>query len=281
MKNWKDQIKKCRPMDFLDYRLFLDSLYAGAKREDSTYTYQKFASDCGFSASTIMHQIVRGYRPLTAKAAAKVARALKLDAHDKHYFLLLVDYCNAESAAERQSAFEKMLEAKEEEIRNPLEKDYLTYFGEWHHPVIRELVSASNFRSDAEWIVKRLTPKISIDQVKESLTLLERLGFIAFDTVLQKHVQTQNRISTGHQTESMALISFHQQMMKHAEEALTKMSPERRDISGVTVTVSEQTARRLRQLVHTFQLQLLDEAEKAGDGDQVYQINIQLFPFTE
>ena len=33
-------------------------------------------------------------------------------------------------------------------------------------------------------------------------------------------------------------------------------------------------------MIHAFQLQLLDEAERGQGGDQIYQVNIQLFPFT-
>ncbi|RYZ48818.1 MAG: TIGR02147 family protein, partial [Proteobacteria bacterium] len=79
----------------------------------------------------------------------------------------------------------------------------------------------------------------------------------------------------------LALVSYHSSMIDHGKGALTSISGKRRDVSAVTVSVNESTAQRIRDMIHAFQLQILDEAERSQDGDQVYQVNIQLFPFTE
>lgn len=270
-----------RPSEFLDYRLFLQSLYEFLKRGIEGYSYKAFATDLGFNASTVAHQIVRGYRPLTVKAAGRVALALSLQGPERRYFLVLVSHQNAKTAVERERHFEVLLALKNETLPDEFDKDCLEFFSEWYHPVMRELVGTKNFVNDADWIVARIRPRLRKEQVEGSLALLERLDLIVRDEEKKTFVQTTRRISTGHRVKGIALVSYHQTMIDLAKEALAHVSSQRRDISALTLVVDEAGAQRLRSMIHVFQLQLLDEAEKPSKADQVFQVNIQLFPFTD
>lgn len=272
--------KEVKPSSYLDYRLFFRALYE-SRKESGEYSYQKFAEDLGFKATTIMHQIVHGYRPLTSKAAAGVIDALDLESAEANYLMNLVGFCNAKVAAKRDEFFQKLQSLKKKTLPDELDKDLLEYFSIWYNAVVWELVGTKNFQPDLEWIAGRIIPNLKAAQVKASLELLERLNLIAYDAEHKTYRQTQNRVSTGHRIKGMALVSYHQTMIDHAKAALTSISGQRRDVSSITLSVSEETAKRLRAMIHTFQLQLLDEADRDEAGDQVYQVNIQLFPFTE
>jgi uncharacterized protein (TIGR02147 family) len=268
------------PSAYLDYRLYLAAVYDAVKAQTASYSYKTFASDLGFGATTVMHQIVRGHRPLTVKAAKDVAAPLGLKGIERRYFLILVEYGNAKLAAKRDELFKRLLELKGETLAEDLDRDVLDYFSAWWHPVVRELVGTPRFQADPEWIAKQIMPRIRPEQARESLALLERLNLVQRDAsgVL---TQTQTRISTGHRVKGMALVGYHREMIDHGREALSRVPAKRRDISAMTVAVDEATAQRLKAMIHAFQLQLLDEAERASGKDQVYQVNIQLFPFTE
>jgi uncharacterized protein (TIGR02147 family) len=268
-----------RPTGFLDYRLYLAALYDFLKKTTESYSYQRFAADLGFGPTTVMHQIVRGRRPLTAKAAAKVVKALQLKGHERRFLLALVDYCNARSSQKREELFEKMIDLKSGVLPTEFDKDTLEYYSEWYHPVIRELVATREFKADPEWIAQTIVPRLRPEQARESLALLERLELIRFDESAQRWTQSQKRLSTGHRVKGMALTRYHQKMIELGREALTRIPSKRRDISALTLNVDDETAERLKGLIHAFQIQLLDEAEKSP-GDEVYQLNIQLFPFT-
>ena len=59
------------------------------------------------------------------------------------------------------------------------------------------------------------------------------------------------------------------------------MNEERRDVSAVTVCVSEAAARRMKAEVQAFRKKILAIADEVKDGDEVYQLNMQLFPLTK
>lgn len=272
--------KEVKPSSYLDYRLFFKALYEKRKAAGE-YSYQRFAEDLGFKATTVMHQIVQGYRPLTDKAAVQVIESLALESSEAQYLTALVGFRNARTAMRREDHFQKLQSLKKKTLPDEIDKDLLDYFSVWYNPVIWELVGTRGFRADINWISGRIVPHVKPAQVKASLELLERLHLITFDQESGTWKQTQDRVSTGHRIKGLALVSYHSSMIDHAKTALTKVSGKRRDVSAVTVSVDEETALRLRAMIHTFQLQLLDEASRSGVGDQVYQINIQLFPFTE
>lgn len=277
----KEIVKKdVKPSSYLDYRLFFRALYE-YKKSKGEYSYQKFAEDLGFKATTVMHQIVNGYRPLTDKAAVRVVERLEMEHAEAQYLSALVSFCNAKSSVKREEYFQKLQTLKKKTLPDELDKDMLEYFSVWYNPVIWELVGTQGFQSDCNWIAKRIIPNLKPAQVKASLELLERLHLITMDPELNTYRQTKDRVNTGHRIKGMALVSYHSSMIDHAKAALTSISGQRRDVSAVTVSVNEETAKRLRAMIHTFQLQLLDEADRGGVGDEIYQINIQLFPFTE
>lgn len=273
--------KEAKPSSFLDYRLFLKAVYTYCKETSDTYSYQKFAEDLGFNGTTVMHQIVNGYRSLSIKAAKQIVECFELDALESRYFLTLIAFCNAKNVQSREENFQLLQALKRQTLPDETDRDLLDYFSQWYHPVIWELIGTSAFRPDVAWIAKKIIPNLRPSLVQESLDLLLKLDLIAFDLESKAYRQTKNRVTTGHQIKGLALVSYHASMIDHAKAALTSMSGARRDVSAVTVSVNEDTARKLRDMIHSFQLQLLDEAERSGSGDQVYQINIQLFPFTE
>ncbi|MBC7533886.1 MAG: TIGR02147 family protein [Oligoflexus sp.] len=94
----KDALEGTKPSSYLDYRLFLKALYVYGKTYSRGYTYQAFAEDLGFNATTVMHQVVNGYRPLSVKAAMQVVKRFDLDSSEAQYFLTLVVFCNANFA---------------------------------------------------------------------------------------------------------------------------------------------------------------------------------------
>lgn len=279
MKSAKRELMlQTKPSLFLDYRLYFSAVYQYLKRGNDSYTYQTFAKDLGFSATTIMHQIIKGYRPLTHKSAEKIGRTIGLDRHEQRYLLALVEFCNAKTTADREDSFTILTTLKRELLPSEVDKDMMSYFSEWYHPVIWELIGAEGFRADLEWIQDKIFPRLQLSQIEDSFTLLENLKFIS--RTENGWVQLHNRISTGPQMLGHALMSYHQNMLDHAKRAIIEVKSDRRDVSAITVSVSEESAGRLRELIHAFQKQLLDEAERSENRDQIYQINIQLFPFT-
>jgi uncharacterized protein (TIGR02147 family) len=263
----------------MDYRLFIEAIFNFLKARIKPYSYQKFADSLGYGPTTIMHQIVRGYRPLSAKAAKKLTGDLGLDPAEGTYLIALVNYCNSTELADRRANLDRLLDAKSKNLLAGEDKDILQFFSAWYHPVIHELVGLAEFQNDPDWIATKIYPNIKPGQAQESLDLLNRLGYIQFNETNNTYERLAPRVNSGHRVRGMGLLQYHQQMIDRGMEALSTIPGNRRNIASVTLSCDEETARRFRERVNMFLTELLDEAEKKS-GDQIYQVNVQLFPFT-
>lgn len=280
-KSLKIAVQKIKPHNYMDYRKYLGAIYDVMKESSDSFSYKQFSEVLGYGESTLMHQIIKGYRPLSKKSAQKLMTTLALKGADKKYFLTLVDYVNAKKTKDRDVQFQKLLRLRSESLPTELDQNMLHYFSEWYHPVIREMIELPLLQSDPKKIAQTLTPSITTEQAKKSLKLLESLGMICFDEKTDTYKKTLTHIDSGPRVKGMGLLGYHQGMIDRAKDSLTGVKAKRRNISAVTVRCSEEKAQRLKSMIQAFQTELLEEAEADNTGDQIYQINLQLFPFTE
>ncbi len=271
-----------KPSSFLDYRQYLKSVYTVSKDEfGKSYSYKRFAEDLGFGATTVIHQIIKGYRPLSLKAAEKVIKALNLKGAERKYFLKLVEFTNSKATAKREETFNKLISLKNDVLPSEFDKDCLEFFSEWYHPVIHELVGLTDFQNDLGWIAGKLSPAPRPEQIKKSLELMQRLELITFDGEQDRYIQTNKRISTGHRVKGLAFVAYHQKMIDMGKESLTKSKGDKRDISALTLSIDEATFQKIKTMIHDFQMKILEVAEDVESPDRIYNVNMQLFPFTE
>jgi uncharacterized protein (TIGR02147 family) len=79
----------------------------------------------------------------------------------------------------------------------------------------------------------------------------------------------------GHQ-----LIAYHRAMLERASAAIDLVPRDEREISSVTLCVSQSKLLELKEQIRTFRKQLLQTAEKPGEFERVVQIGFQLFPIS-
>lgn len=278
-------LKECgqavRPSRFLEYAKFLQACYEYLKANLNSYSYIQFADDLGFSATNVVHLIIRGKRRLTLKGANKVTNVLGLRGIDRQYLETLVQHNNARRPQDRTALFEKLLALKNRELENPIEQQQLDYYTSWYHPVIRELVGSLAIKRNDTDFVNHIQPRVLPEQGRKSLELLEKLGLIRYDDQAERFVQVDQNISTGNEIQSLAVIGYHKEVIEIARDSITTVPAARRDISAITVAVDDATAQRLKGEIQKFRKHLLAIANESNNPDHIYQINFQLFPFTK
>jgi uncharacterized protein (TIGR02147 family) len=69
-------------------------------------------------------------------------------------------------------------------------------------------------------------------------------------------------------------------MMARASEAIDRVPREEREISSLTLCVSQDALLRLKERIREFRRELLQLAELEGEPERVVQLNFQLFPLS-
>lgn len=267
--------------DYLNYRDYLLRIYMQLKDERDSYSYTEFSSDLGFAKTNVSWLYVTGRRNLTSATKARVIKALGLRNVNRRYFELLVDYNKARLPEKREEIFRKLIDLKNEMTESGEARKNLEYFSEWYHPVIRELIAMSDFQNDISWIAKRLQNRVLPNEIKKSLQLLVDLGVIDYDGEKQTYVQVGRSIYPDRDVEVMAAVRFHQKMIEIAKEAVTKTSENRREINAMTLSLSREGFEEIRKAILELCKKSMTVEENDKNKSDVYQLNVQLFPFTK
>ncbi len=265
---------------YLDYRSYLKDRFAELKKSHRSFSHRHFCAKAGFTSPNFLKLVMDGKRNLTSKSINSVADALELNDKEKNFFSSLVQFNQAKEIEEKNLAYDQLKHLRKDLPLKRIEHSQFEYLDHWYAVAIRELIGLKNFQENPEWICQRLQNQVTPKQVKKSIQLLERLGLIERNTKGNLK-QKQNPLSTGDEVSSLAAHRFHQHMIEKGKEALQQTPAEFRDISSLTIPVSQKTFETIKQKVQLFRKELLAVAHEQKETDTVYQLNIQFFNLSE
>jgi uncharacterized protein (TIGR02147 family) len=266
--------------DYIDYREFLKAMFAYKKQTTPSYSYRFFSRMAGFSSPNFLKLVMEGQRNLTNTSIAGIAKGFKLKKPERDFFENLVFMNQATDHSERDHYYRKMIAAKSHGKVKSIETARYEYFSRWYLPVIRELVIFGDRKMTAEQIAEKLYPAVRVKDVETALRRLESLGLIFKDEKGQWQ-QADSLLSTGPEVQSLLITNFHKEMIRLAEESITRHEAKTRDITALTISMKKNRMAELKQKIADFRKDILKEFATDEDSDQVMQINIQAFPLTK
>lgn len=266
--------------EYMDYRDFLRNLFEQRKAEHSFYSYRLFSQKAGFKSPNFLKLVVDGKRNLTKASVYRVAKAFGLNKSESDYLENLVFLNQSKTLEEKNLYLSRIMRYRVKCNPKLLETSEYDYYSRWFNPVIIELVSSVDFRDDYRKLGGAVIPQITAAEAEKSVALLLRLGMI-----IRNDEGTYRRsaasFTTGAQVRSVAVANYHKAMMRLAAESIERFGTAERDISSVTVAVSEQTRRLMREKVQRLRKELLELAESDRRPERVMQLNLQLFPLSQ
>lgn len=262
-----------------DYRRFLADCYAHEKASRYGFSVRVFARRARIRSSNYLRLVIDGKRNLSREMAAQFAEGCELSGAEAEFFCELVDYCQAKSSTERNRSYERLARFRQFRAVRQLDGAQAEYHSTWYLPAIRELVRRSDFREDPQWIGDQLLPRVPAREAKRALALLLQLGMLerAEDGSLQ---QATPLVTTGPGPLGHHIFNYHHAMLERAGYALDHVAHDEREVSCITVCVSQAAMLELKQRVRAFRRELLQVAELGNDPERVVQINFQLFPMS-
>jgi uncharacterized protein (TIGR02147 family) len=273
----KEIARGLKVTDFADFRAFLSMVYTQAKARNPQYSYAQLSENLGVG-STNAHGIITGRRALTMKTAERVAESLGLSRVQKKYFLTLVKQERAKTPEERDAAFVERLALRQKELPSELDRRQLAFFEHWYHAAILEILRLETSESSPEWLAGTIRPEVAVKDIRQSLALLCELGYLSFDEKKQRLFPTDATITTGNEVLSLALMSFHRQMLKLSCEALDNVDREDRDISAITLTAGPALKAQFKDELIALRKRFLQLSAEEKDPTEVLQVNLQMFP---
>lgn len=265
-------------VEYTDYRKFIQDYYEERKRS-SVFSWQKFAQDAGFSSAVFLQYVCEGKKNLSVGSAGSVANAMGLVGFEYEYFVLMVSYAHAKSNEAKKAAFEERCALANAHKVRVLGDEEFKYFKSWKNSVIRELASHMPGAKPLE-IAHACKPKISAAEVSETLDFLVKAKLLKKDRS-GNYQQTDKTIKMAPvEAVSLAARDMQRQMGEFAVKALDLPLSER-DMSGLTLGLTRRAYERIRKEIADFRRRVIAIASEDEDTEQVYRMNIQLFPLSE
>jgi len=277
--------KKQNPQDhqisifeFDDFRLFLKNKFEERKRLSAYFSHRYFARKAGFKTPSFLQFVIQGKRNLTRESIVKFINGFQLGVRDGRYFEAMVLFNQASTPEDRALYYEEMLRLKTGVKGKLLEERQYKYYRHWYLPVIREMVSLPGFQYDPKWIQAKLKDTVSLPDIRKALSILSELKLVEKRSDGRWYV-TDSVITTGPQVSSILVGNYHRQMAQKAIEALKSVSPEDREITSITASMSRNCFEDIREMIRDFKRTLIEKIVKDQQSEQVYQIQFQMFPF--
>jgi len=264
---------------YTDYRQYLSECFATLKTAQRRLSYRSMAIRLGFAAPNFFKLVVDGKRNVGRESIEKIVVGLKLNKSEAEYFAYLVFFGQAKDPVEKNYYFGLIAALRARSRSASLPSEQFDYFNKWYHPVVREIVAGQKSPVDAELLSLRLGGAVSPARIRLSVALLCRLELLVVDEsgCYQQHASVLN---TENELNSFAVRRYHEQVLGIAGKALHAIPPPEREIASVTAHLSKNGFERIKKRLQEFREELLQIAHDDTDPEEVYHINLQLYPVT-
>lgn len=265
-------------VEYTDYRKYIRDYYEERKRS-SVFSWQKFALDAGFSSAVFLQYVCEGKKNLSVGSAGSVANAMGLVGFEYEYFVLMVSYAHAKSNEAKKAAFEERCALANAHKVRVLGDEEFKYFKSWKNSVIRELAPHMPGAKPLE-IAHVCKPKISAAEVSETLDFLVKAKLLKKDRS-GNYQQTDKTIKMAPvEAVPLAARDLQRQMGEFAVKAIDLPISERM-MSGYTLGLTRRAYERIKKETEDYYRRVVAIATEDDETEQVYRLNVQLFPLSE
>ena len=264
--------------EYQNYRDYLRAYYNEQKAEKKSFSYRSFSKKAGIQAPSFLYYVIEGKRNLTKNSLVKISTAIGHSREESDYFENLVFFNQADTIHDKTFYYSRIVEVRRPFDIQVIPLDRYEYYSTWYHSIVRELVTFFDFRDNYAQLGALLIPQINAKQARESIALLEKLGFIERDQQGLFH-QTNNIISVHPQpSDSFIIEKFQMEMLNVALHSYERIPIYDRMSSSTTFSISEETFKLFKLKAREFRKELAEIARLDSSQECVYQLTMNLFP---
>jgi len=256
--------------EYINFRQYLKDYRDKRKEFDPGFTNQYICHYLGQKSSkSYFNNIVSGRKPLTPSFIDKIVELLQFDADQSRYFRALVNYNQTLSPKEKEYHFNQVVSLN----RTPkkfISEDTFSYFSEWYHASMRELLDIYDFTGNYKEVALRLDPPISAKEAQESIRLLKKLKLVKKNKngILKS---TDKVLTTGNNVQNALLEQYQSQALKRAREKIAA-SPNKHKTVVMTLSLSTLGLTRILNRMEQFKSEMRSIAHKDEEGmKKVYE----------
>ena len=264
--------------NYSDPRLFLLDTLAMKQKLNEAYSARKWAHDMGFKSHSLLLMLLQGKRSLRIQHCDFIQKGVNLDTNEFSYLQSLVQFQNAKTLKEKNLISNQLMDLNPGESFNSLKVSEFKIISDWVHMAIMAMTDLKDFKGTEEEVAVALKGKVSLSEIRSALVRLMDLKLLKWrlDGTI---CATCNRLSTTDDVSSEGAKEYHRQVLNLAISAIDEQSLEEREFQSFTMAVSQEKIPLAKEMIRKFRAKLSKAV--SGEGDYVYQTNIQFFQLTK
>lgn len=263
--------------EYSNYREYIRDYYLYSKAENKKFSHRMFARLAGFKSSNFIKFVIDGKSNVSHESAMALAQAMKMTKAETQFFVTLAMLNQASSSEDRHRYAEELMSYRTHRKIYPLREALFNYTSKWYLSILRGMVGLPGFREDIPWIAKHFLSEVTQSEIQRGFEDLIALGLLKRDEN-GKLQQVAANVASDDEVALSSVAQFHREMMQKASESIDNVPREERDISGMTIGVSAEMAKKIKEMIQNFRKELIDVVNQDQKTTKVYQLNIQLFP---
>lgn len=251
---------------FQSSREMLQFTYQLKQSKNQKFSQRSFAKTLGISSGRLT-EIFNGKAPITEKKARAIITKLKFSAADKLQFLTLVEN-------ETNSRLKRPANVKKS---RKLSHDEFAIISDWEYFALMSLIEISTFKSDKNWIAKKL--EISNERLEVVLQTLQAENLIKINDKKQIS-NTYRSMSTLTDIPSDILKKSNKDCILQGVDKMYSTAPDLRDVTSMTFPVDLNKLPKAKALIRKFKAKMT-ELMPQKTTSEIYNLNIQLVPLSK
>lgn len=272
-----------RVFDFVDFREFLRAFYKYKKATSREFSLGTFAIKAHLNTRNYLKRVMDGERPLTPENLPKFCMAIGLQGKEALYFESLVNYNQAKDALIKKYYFEQLRASADGSKSSIFEITQAHYeiFKEWYILPIFELLNLSHIDQDAKAIAKKMRNKVTPQEVKNALHLLEKVELIELNAETKRYVTKPKALAYSKDVVNMAVRDFHKQMLELTKKAIDEDTLDKRYLRSLSIAVTPSQVAEVKKEVDELFKKINQKYSKESKEDgELLQINCQVLDLT-
>lgn len=239
----------------------LEKKFHELRAKNTSFSLRAFAKRLGIGSGPLS-EILSGKRVVTDRMIRKWMKSTVFDPQERAELAREFGYMPAPAA--RSVGYVK------------ISKQQMQVISEWWHFAILSLMKTEDFKSEEEWISRRLGLKVST--VREALLRLESLNLIEKNSE-KKWVRTTESVRTPDDQMDLAIQAAHIGLLSVAAKKIRSLPADVRDYTSFVMSIKPEKIPQAKAMIRKFQDELSELLEDEG-ASEVYQLGIQLFPLS-
>jgi uncharacterized protein (TIGR02147 family) len=264
------------------YISLLEDEYQQRKNKNSRYSLRAFARDLGIHHTSLL-SFVQEKRIISDDLLVKIMQGLQIPLHFQKVVLKdLLKFKqfkgNKKISKNLVDQFPDHLSAEEKDTAPIKEQDdSLLLLAQWYTIAIMELVELKKFQACPKWIAEKIC--ITTDQAENALDFLLTHGFLK--CLDGKYYKTHLNLSTYRKNYTTKLLKKrHARLIEKSIKSLQDDPIEFRAHHAMTIPTSRKKIEQAKTKIRDFLYELTTFLEEEEDKDDLYELQVNLFPIS-